>query len=118
MIKFDKTPDRYYWNQYCKGLIGSCPGSDNSQHLSVSVSGNGKVDNVVFVVKESEPVTPARPEDTAVETVTKQQPAAATSQPTEGKKGGNIWKWCLAAAGILTGVAILGHYYWKSDRAA
>ena len=117
MKKFEKTPDRYYWNQYCKSLTGY-PISGSSQHLSVSVSDNGKVDNVVLVVKQPEPVTAARPEDAAVETVTKQKPATATGQPTEGKKGGNIWKWCLAAAGILTGVAILGHHYWKSNRAA
>ena len=116
MKKFEKTPDRYYWNQYCKSLTGY-PISGSSQHLSVSVSDNGKVDNVVFVVKQPEPVTAARPEDAAVETVTKQQPAAANSQPTEGKKGGNIWKWCLGA-GLLAGAVILGRHLWKSNRAA
>lgn len=117
MKKFEKTPDRYYWNQYCKSLTGYYPDSDNSQHLSVSVSDNGKVDNVVLIVTQPESVAPAHPEDAAVETVTKQQPAAANSQPTEGKKGGNIWKWCLGA-GLLAGAVILGRHLWKSNRAA
>lgn len=117
MKKFEKTPDRYYWNQYCKGLVGAYPSNDNSQRLSVSVSDNGKVDNVVLIVKQPEPVAPARPE-VPVETVSKQQPtAAATRQPAKEKKGGNIWKWCLAV-GLLAGVAILGHRYLKSDKAA
>ncbi len=118
MKKFETTQDRYYWNQYCKGLVGGYPSSDNSQHLSVSVSDNGKVDNVVLIVKQPEPIAPTRPEDSAVGTVSKQQPAAAaTHQPAREKKGGNIWKWCLAA-GILAGVAILGHRYLKSNKAA
>lgn len=118
MTKFDKTPDRYNWKHYCKSLISSYPSSDNSQRLSVSVSDNGKVDNVVFVVNQREPVAPDATEAVPVETVTKQQPAAtATRQPAKEKKGGNIWKWCLAA-GLLAGVAILGHRYLKSDKAA
>jgi len=118
MKKFYKTPDRYFWNQYCKGLVGGYPSSDNSQHLSVSVSDNGKVDNVVLIVKQPEPIAPARPEDSAVGTVSKQQPAAAaTHQPAREKKSGNIWKWCLAA-GLLAGVVILGHHYLKPEKAA
>jgi len=118
MKKFEKTPDRYYWNQYCKGLVGGYPSSDNSQRISVSVSDNGKVDNVVLIVKQPEPVAPDANEAVPIETVSKQQPAAAaTRQPAKEKKGGNIWKWCLAA-GLLAGVAILGHRYLKSDKAA
>lgn len=118
MKKFEKTPDRYYWNQYCKGLVGDYPSSDNSQRLSVSVSDNGKVDNVVFVVRQREPVAPSATEAVPVETVSKQQPAAAaTRQPAKEKKSGNIWKWCLAA-GLLAGVVILGHHYLKPEKAA
>ena len=118
MKKFEKSQDRYYWNQYCKGLVGDYPSSDNSQRLSVSVSGDGKVDNIVFVVKQREPIVPDANEAVPIETVSKQQPAAtATRQPAKEKKGGNIWKWCLAA-GLLAGVAILGHRYLKSDKAA
>ncbi|MBR5174780.1 MAG: hypothetical protein IKW89_02490 [Bacteroidales bacterium] len=116
-MKRYKRSDRHYWNQYCKSLTGYYPDSDNAQHLSVSVSGEGKVDNVVFVVTQPVPVAPAHPEDAAVETATKQQPAAATSQSTAGKKGGNIWKWCLGA-GLLAGAVILGRHLWKSNRAA
>ena len=118
MKKFDKTPDRYYWKQYCKGRISRYPSYDNSKHLSVSVSGDGKVDNIVFVVKQREPIVPDANEAVPIETVSKQQPAAgATRQPAKEKKGGNIWKWCLAV-GLLAGVAILGHRYLKSDKAA
>lgn len=118
MKKFEKTQDRYYWNQYCKGLVGDYPSSDNSQRLSVSVSDNGKVDNVVFVVRQREPVAPSATEAVPVETVSKQQPAAAaTRQPAKEKKSGNIWKWCLAA-GLLAGVVILGHHYLKPEKAA
>ena len=116
MTKFDKTPDRYNWKHYCKSLISSYPSSDNSQRLSVSVSGDGKVDNIVFVVKQREPIVPDATDAVPIETVSKQQPAV-TSQPAKEKWGGNIWKWCLAA-GLLAGVAILGHRYLKSDKAA
>lgn len=118
MRKFEKSSDRYYWNQYCKGLVGY-PISDNSQRLSVSVSGNGKVDNVVLIVKQPEFVASASNEAAPVETVSKQQTTpAAASQPTKEKKGGNIWRWCLVAAGLLTGAAFLGRHYWKSNKAA
>ena len=118
MRKFEKSSDRYYWNQYCKGLVGY-PSSDNSQRLSVSVSGNGKVDNVVFIVKQPKSVAPASTEASTVETVSKQQTAAAADwQPTKEKKGGNIWRWGLVAAGLLTGAAILGLHFWKSNKAA
>ena len=119
MKKFEITQDRYYWNQYCKGLVGGYPSSDNSQHLSVSVSDNGKVDNVVLIVKQPESFAPASTKAAPVETVAKQQTeATVASQPTKEKKGGNIWRWCLVAAGLLTGAAILGHHYWKSNKAA
>ena len=117
MQKFEKS-DRHYWNQYCKSLVGY-PISDNSQRLSVSVSGNGKVDNVVLIVKQPEPVAPASTEAAPVETVAKQQTTAtAAIQPTKEKKGGNFWRWCLVAAGLLTGAAVIGHLYWKSNKAA
>ena len=117
MRKFEKSSDRYYWNQYCKGLVGY-PISDNSQRLSVSVSDNGKVDNVVLIVTQPESFAPASTKAAPVETVSKQQSAAVTSQPARVKKGSNVWRWCLVAAGLLTGAAIIGRHYWKSNKAA